>query len=358
MDSKVISYHLNDYLCHMENNNDIPQELIPYLVDTRMKSSLNNYISSLNMIIENHLNGINTNEMAYRNFVKYIINTLNVKNCDEIIKKIYCQNLKTRENLQFLANELIIGAMTCPLAIRGLDKGGKMPLCELIIRITKNLCANITKENIPELEYSFNDELLKLCRKYFMDFVDITNSMDKNNENTADNYKGFMTYLGLLLENNLISYRVILDCIESILMTIFCTKVDGDLYQTEKLSTQHQKMFGYKSKLHNFLETKIVYYNSDVNLNDSELICYRDQIACGNYYKGYVNLMYHFIKYCEIQQNNSDYLNNIIEMHNLFKILNNKFKVKLENGSGNPLKVYIIIVHDDLTDKLNKLRDK
>jgi hypothetical protein len=48
-------------------------------------------------------------------------------------------------------------------------------------------------------------------------------SMDENNDDTSDNYKGFMTFMGLLYSRGIINSKAITNCINTIKKSIYAT---------------------------------------------------------------------------------------------------------------------------------------
>ena len=131
-------------------------------------------------------------------------------------------------------------------------------------------------------------------------------------------------------------------------------------------------MFGYKKNYDLELYNSIAYFDSD---GIDNLECYRKQIECGNYYKGYEYLMNHIIhsfnlKIQDLTENKNSYdtqatetkikswldeLKLFITAHNEFSTLNNRFYIKYGEKNVPPLKPYFQIIHDELHKKLNKL---
>lgn len=304
-ETKTLSYKLDNFLKYKDRRMEMPPSLIPYCYNSRKFNEPNilQYVEQMKLIVETISKGIDTNDVVFKNDIKYFVNTVNKKNFNDVIKKISKLNLKKKENLQFFVHELIVCTMRCPIAVKGIhkDKIGKLKaISEIIGDVIKYFCGTLTKENNDKL--SFHDEFLKMCRKFFMDFVNITKSMDQNNENTSDNYRGFMSLLGLLFENNLLPHKIIFECIDSIKRNIFCSKDINKSHQiTSKLTEQHEKMFGYDKIFDNDLYDTIVYYDSDVEQKNN--VCFRNITECTNYYKGYENFCGHYVNFfnCKVE---------------------------------------------------------
>jgi hypothetical protein len=215
--------------------------------------------------------------------------------------------------------------MRCPIAVKGIhkDKIGKLKaISEIIGDVIKYFCSTLTKENNDGL--SFHDEFLKMCRKFFMDFVNITKSMDQNNENTSDNYRGFMSLLGLLFENNLLPHKIIFECIDSIKRSIFCSKNISKTHQiTNKITEHHEKMFGYDKSFDNELYDTLIYFDSDVEQKNN--FCYRNITECTNYYKGYENFCGHYVNFFKYKV---DEFNKLLQQEETIKKIINDDKNK------------------------------
>jgi hypothetical protein len=419
--TETLSYNLDSFMRYKEKNTNLTQDLSLYCYNNRDFNSpnLHQYNDVMGMIVDMISKGIDTNDVIFKNDVKYIVNTINKKNYNDAIKKLESLNFSTRENVQFLAYEFVVCAMRCPIAIKGVHKDktrkGKA-VSEIIADAIKYFCVHLRNE---EKGIYFHDELLKICRKFFMEFVNLTQSMDQNNENTSDNYKGFMTTLGLMYENNLLPNKIIFECIDSIKRTIYCSKIN---ISTEKISSKltklHEKMFGVDKKYDDNLNLfdHIIYFDTDdeiLNGIENRFSCYRNSTECSNFYKGYENLSNHFVsslksknnecirnleniknilknleknndvdKYYEenelenneenrnflMQKYNSQLdltmknvekfigiLNQYIESHDQFENLNNIYQIKNKDQLSQPLKQHMMIIHSEISQELKSI---
>lgn len=322
--TETLSYSIDNFLRYKERNTNMPQDILPYCYNNREfnRPNITHYLEHMKLILDNISKGINTNDVIFKNDIKYLVNTINKKNYMDALNKLKSLNLSSRENVQFLAHELIVCSMRCPIGVKGIykDKTTKSKsLSEILSDVIKYFCNNLTKENNNGV--GFHDELLKLCRRFFMDFINITKSMDQNNENTSDNYKGFMTMMGLMYENNLLPNKIVVDCVDSIKRTIFCSKINYKTEQiTNNLSDHHEKMFGFKKNFDNELFDHIVYFDTEglEQYEKERYICYRNTTECTNFYRGYENFAQHYV---------NSYLNKINDysknLKNISTILDN-----------------------------------
>src|SRR3989344_1786412 len=375
--TETISYQLNEILKCKNDNIKMPIELSPYCYTDKFfeKPNIQQYTDQLKLIISSITEGNDANERAFKNDVKFYINVINQKNYPEYLKKLSSLDFSSQENIYFLIHELIVCGMRCPIATKG--QTYEQNSINTLFRSISELCSDIIKFFASFIKkdnnLDFQDELLKICRKFFMDFMNLSKLMDENNENTVDNYKGFMTLLGFMYINELISTKIVLDCIDSIKRNIFCSKSNKKTERIQSdITIHHDKMFGYKKNYDLELYNSIAYFDSD---GIDNLECYRKQIECGNYYKGYEYLMNHIIhsfnlKIQDLTENKNSYdtqatetkikswldeLKLFITAHNEFSTLNNRFYIKYGEKNVPPLKPYFQIIHDELHKKLNKL---
>jgi hypothetical protein len=334
--TEILSYTIDNFLKYKEKNTSMPQDLLPYCYNNKTFHcpNISQYVEHMKLIFDNVSKGINTNDMIFKSDVKYLVNTINKKNFGDALNKLKSLNYSSRENVQFLAHELIVCSMRCPIGIKGIHKeknSKSKSLSEVLSDVIRYFCNHLTKENNNRI--GFHDELLKLCGRFFMDFISLTKSMDQNNENTSDNYKGFMTLLGLMYENNLVPHKIVMECVDSIKRTIFCSKISQKKEQiSNSLTEQHQKMFGYKKAFDSELYDYIVYFDTkDCSESDKgRYICYRNTTECTNFYKGYENFAQHYSN--SFVHKINDYSKNLKYYNTILNNLNNNQNSEIINS--------------------------
>jgi hypothetical protein len=307
--------------------------------------------------------------------VKRYLNVINDKNYNVTLSGLERLNYNSEMHINFLAAEIIFTAIKCPVAVRGGDKEKtNKTISELCSDLILYFSETITqKKNYPT---NFQDEILSICRKLFMDFVKLTTSLDEHNENTFDNYKGFMILLGNIYSNGLISITILLDCIDSVQRTIFCTK-QQETEQINSSATQfHEKMFGSQEQYDINLYNQIMYFDTDKLKDMKNLLSFRKQIECTNFYKGYEFLITKILctlknKIIEIQkiratQNDDDkvqsddvlskikeYLCMLSISHDHFAEYNEKFST--EKVGSKPLKTFTMMTHNRIKKEMEFL---
>ena len=327
-----ISYQYNVLMKYQEINNKLPQYLVPYCGAgaTNDYPLISSFDDQLNEIISSITKGDNPNMIIFRNYVKFYVNKIHQANYQEYQTKLKALDYSTKENITYLCTELIICAIRCPISVKGFtfqedSKYKSVP--EICADLVKNFSMTFIKND--EREFGFYNEMLSLCQQYFYDFIDVNKSLDENNDNTSDNYKGFMTFMGLLYSRGIINNKIVFDCIESIKRTIFgfeCNSLKHDDTGKHLCSDIIMKMTGNKKTSDN--KTRICYYDCDRCDKPSEtnkLMTFRKQIECTNLHKGYENIIMHVINSLDIKS------------HELITAIENKQKY---------LKKINLILHD------------
>jgi hypothetical protein len=388
MEKQALSYRLADFLKYKDINSNIPKDINPYCFNSREFNTpnINPYMDQIeainSLVVGNAMDKIK----VFIKIVKLCINTLTKKKYNKCIGQLTELDYSNEINVQILIEELITCGIRCPISIKGysrernnLEQNTK-PVSELCSDMIKHFSQTMTKKTNNNI--GFKDELLKICRKMFLDFVNLSISMDENNMNTVDNYSGFTTLFGLMYLNGLVSIKIIIECFDMIKRTIFSSKLESHSKQfLSQTSAHNENMFGYKNQYNTDLYDTIVYYDTEVHGDDieSRLTCYRKLVECTNYYKGYEHIMQFVIssfetKIKEYEKNISDesisdetknnsinkiteHLEIIINEHQKFINLNQKFKAKNKNQFINPLRPHVVIIHNGLGNNLNTLAD-
>jgi len=364
-----ISYSINDFMKYAIINKTMPDELRPYCLNTTPYGTpnLNDYLSQLTQISVQETANENS-DMTYKKHIKNYINKLSQKNYDDVINDIMSLNLSTKENMFFLANELMVNSISCKKAInRDKTNDNTKSISDLCTDAMIYFSNTLTKNG----ETCFFDELIRICKRYFMDFVNIENGMEENNESASDNYKGFMMTVGILYKGCIIPSKIIFDWIDSIKATIFCSLTNQKTEQIQNSATiRHGKMFGsQRSGVNVELYDTLIYFDTET-VDITERKCYRNQNECTNFYKGYVNLMDNVLSLLENKIQNihtyesekilklCELANNFITNHQDFCTLNLKYKSTNKSGKEvRALNGYCMLTNNDIGEKLNTITE-
>src|SRR3990167_6219293 len=196
------SYQYEIFMNYQNNNSNLPPQLVPHCTpeySTVVPDVMYNFGDCLKTIISSITKGDDVNNIVFRNWVKSYINFLQQDNYNESYQKLKNLNYTTKENIHFLISELIICAVRCPISVKGFtfqEESDYKSVPELCADMMKQFSSTVVKCN--EVDVNFHLEIMKICQQWFIDFIDLNKALDENNENTADNYKGFMTFMGLL----------------------------------------------------------------------------------------------------------------------------------------------------------------
>lgn len=386
------SYQYDIFMNYQNSNNKLPPELVPYCsyeYSTIAPDIMYNFGDSLQTIISSITKGDDANNVVFRNWVKSYINFLQQDNYNEYYQKLKKLNYTSEENICFLINELIICAIRCPISVKGFifqEESNYKSVPELCADMLKQFSTTIVKCN--DVDINFHVEIMKICRQWFINFMDLNKSLDENNENTSDNYKGFMTFIGLLFSRGIINTNIIIDCIDSIKRSIYC-KECNDKHEKHSCTQYLEKMSGIKKNISIPDKNKIIVCFGDCDSNcKSVQITYRKHIECMNLHKGYQHLMHHVVKaldvkiieftsnydkmklslYDETNEQNViieskinklvDYVDSIIGVHQDFIQLNKLYQSQNKSTLVIPLNTYTLLMHNAIGTNLNKLREK
>jgi len=250
------SYKYEEIMKYQEINNVLPAHLAPYCVPECANTlpQIKSYEEQLIEIINSITKGDNPNDIIFRNMVKFYINAVNQNNYHDYLQKLKNLDYSSKSNIHFLATELLRCSLSCPISYKGFNLQE-----ESKHKYVPEVCADIAKQfssfivRIHDVDVSFHNEMLAVCQRFFIDFMDINKTMDEHNTYNSDNYKGFMTFMGLLYSRSIVPNKIVTECMNMILKTIFMSS----------------------------------------KTNSDKFICHRSSVECNNYYKGYEHLLNH-----------------------------------------------------------------
>ena len=397
----LLSYQYDEFMKYKNVNNVLPQHLVPYCTQDSYKDIYPNieiFEEQLKNIISSVTKGDDPNNVILRTYIKFYVNMIHQGNYDEYLKKLKDLNYSTRENMHFLLSELIICASRCAISVKGFsfqEDSKHKTIPEICADITKNFSEIVISNE--EHKFSFHSELIKLCQQFFLDFVDLNKSLDENNDNTSDNYKGFMTFMGLLYGKGIIGTKIVLDCIEVIKKSIFCSTNLMMHNKRHNCDDNVVKMMGYKKNMESNLVKCMCFYDCELMKpsNENTMESHRKNIECTNLYKGYEHLLSHIIntlektngiisnleKYekelSELEETDENYeetkskiettktsiekvgefINILIKQHQEIIMLNRCYTSLNKNQLIHPFKTHVLLIHNSMGNNLNKVRE-
>lgn len=396
----LLSYQYDEFVKYKQINNVLPQHLVPFCTHDVAKDvypDISVFGDTLNNIISSITKGDDPNNSILKNLIKIYVNMVHQGNYEEYLQKLQDQTYFSKENIHFLLTELIICASSYPISVKGFQEDSKH-------KSVPEVCADILKqftkrvEVIDGKEYSFHNELMKLCQQFFSDFVDLNKSLDENNQHTTEGYHGFMTVMGLLYSRNIIGNRVVIDCLETIKRSIFCSSNLPKQLSSHNCEENCSKLMGYKKNIDNKLQKCICFFDCEISPASEENLfeTHRKAIECSNLYKGYEHLLSHVITSLgkiddvintfkkaqteldlatnaggeisnSVKENYGsalmainkygDFLNTIIHTHQHMVELNKYYRSLNKTQLISPFKTPILLTHNNMGSKLNKIRE-
>jgi hypothetical protein len=375
--TEKISYEYDEFIKHQQNNTAMPRQLNTYCAyeNNSSHSDISEFGGVMRNITSILKKGDDPNDVGFRNYVKFLINSINQDNYSDVITKLNNIDTQSEKNIHFLITELNICAIRCPISVKGFTFQEDPKY-----KCVPELCADVIKHFVGT-NSMFHDMVMKLCQQRFLDFVDVTKSLDENNENMSDNFKGFMTFMGLLYSRGIINLKTIIDCMNTIRKSIYCSKSSGNIKKEDHTCKKFiKKLSGNKTN-------KSLICFSDCNLSETPTeekyrTTIRKHIECINLHKGYEHLMSHVIKSLtkkatDLEKNISNtnnseetteslkivinklstYMDEVTHIHQDIMTLNRCYRSPHKNQNVFPLRPYIIITHNSLGTDMNKITD-
>lgn len=295
-----ISYGIEDFMNFKEANTMLPCNIKTFC--NEMGGNLlfrEGMIKAAGEIINSFMTGKNPNDIIFKNNIIEALNKITHKNYINTIETLKKLTYNKSEHFITLTQEILLRAMTDPVAIKGIElPQGQVTMSEIYILIVVDFFQLLLKENNKDIKFS--SIFLDICRRYFDDFSDPLKLLDSNNAYRVDNYKGFTNFLGLLYAKNLLSYKVIVKCLEKVIALI---------------------------------------YHDNWGQSEAE-----------NAYDGYKNIVKHCVDSLEKDSNNDNAKGFIIELVKLQQL------IKTNNGKNSKLRRFTMMYHDELDKRINKLK--
>jgi len=294
-----ISYTIDDFMKYKDCNLMMPCNIKTFC--NEMGGSLifrDGMTKIAGEIITSFMQGKNPNDIIFKNNIIEALNKITQKNYANILESLKKLTYTKSEHFVTLTQEILLRAMTDPIAIKSIElPQGQLTMSDVYILIVIDFFQLLINENNKTIKFS--SVFLDICRKYFDDFSNPLNLLDSNNAYRVDNFKGFNNFLGLLYSKNLLSYKVIMKCLEKIINLIFNEKWE--------------------------------------------------QSEAENAYDGYKNIVKHCIESLEKDNKNELAVIFIKELTVIHQ------SIKTKNSKNNKLRRFTMMYHDELDKRLSKL---
>jgi|LakMenEpi02Apr12_1017379.scaffolds.fasta_scaffold01730_1 hypothetical protein len=272
-----ISYPLEEFLKYQDVNNTMPLNLTVLCKDRGCKIYFRDSIlKDVKNIIDNFRAGINPNDTAFLGSIREYLNIINNKNYVQYIDLLKKINYTSNGHFDILTNELILRAMMDMIAVKNisLPDGQKSP-SEIYADIALEFSSFFIKDN--NIDIKFINKLMETCQKYFLDFTDITKPLDKNNQYRVDNFKGFINFLGLLFNRDILSHKITISCItklKDLMFNIEWGQIESENIHDGYIKFLNQILITYEKKIKkqstdlSYLESLEKIHIEISNLND------------------------------------------------------------------------------------------
>uniref|UniRef100_A0A6C0EA58 MIF4G domain-containing protein n=1 Tax=viral metagenome TaxID=1070528 RepID=A0A6C0EA58_9ZZZZ len=184
-------------------------------------------LKQTNTIITTFLNGKNPNDIVFKNILVECLNKISVKTYEQSIETLKRLHYSKLEHFETLSLELLNRAMNDTMAVKDMDTNDAYTLSEIYADIVTEFKGLFIKNEKGE-QITLSNVIMRICRKYFDDFINPVKLLDKNNQYRVDNFKGFMNFIGLLFNRNIIGQYAISSCLNQLKDLIFNEKWGTD----------------------------------------------------------------------------------------------------------------------------------
>jgi len=258
-----ISYNLDEFMQYKQSNMMLPSNLKSFCNDIGgVLIFRDSIIKESSNIVDSFLSGKNPNDIIFKNSIIELMNKITQRNFQQILESLKMLSYTKSEHFITLATDILIRAMTDPVAVKGIDlPPNQQTLSEIYLFIVIDFFPLMIEENGKEIKFS--SVFLDLCKRYFDDFSDSIKPLDQNNAYRVDNFKGFTNFLGLLYSRGLINGKVLHTCMIKVISLIFDTTWGA---------TECENAYeGYRKMLNHVIGT--FEKKSDFNDSDKKFLC-------------------------------------------------------------------------------------
>jgi hypothetical protein len=224
----LVRYDFDEFMSYRTQTLEIPNNLKEYCINNNNLINIRSiFLTDLRNINTAVIDGCNPNEIIIKNVVREKLNKIDIKNYSKITDELETIEFVTKNMFKILANELIIRSISDNMAIKGISES--------------LIYTHIIKRFIEKTDVFFII-IKELLMEYFDNFISSECTLDKNNQYLVDNYKGFMHFIGILYNKQIINEQFILNCINKTIDLIMnkesAEEIHNCLISFERLLTQ------------------------------------------------------------------------------------------------------------------------
>ena len=230
----LVRYKLDEIMKYKKKNNMMTENLKKYCMNsnTSFIEIRPEFQTAIDVIINSRLNNEDPSNILMKQNITNILNKINSKNfteCLNNIKSIKCSGINL---FKLLSNELIQRSMNDPVATQIFDPNDNdIYITDINGRIAKELYSqSILIENENE-NIVFGNMFIKELRKQFLEFMDVSKKFDNFNQHRNNNYLGFMNFLGVLHNLEVLPKELTLSVIKTPLNKLVFNK-DWDIVES------------------------------------------------------------------------------------------------------------------------------
>jgi hypothetical protein len=228
----LVRYKLDEIMKYKKKNNMMTENLKKYCMNsnTSFIEIRTEFQTAIDVIINSRLNNEDPSNILMKQNITNILNKINSKNfteCLNNIKSIKCSGMSL---FKLLSTELIQRSMNDPVATQIFEPNDNdIYITDINGRIVKELYSQTTL--LENDTIVFGSMFIKDLRKQFLEFMDSSKKFDNFNQHRNNNYLGFMNFLGVLHNLEVLPKELTLSVIKTPLNKLVFNK-DWDIVES------------------------------------------------------------------------------------------------------------------------------
>lgn len=268
----LVRYDIKEFMGYKDANDILPVELEKYCLtnNNNILTIREEFKADIDNIVTSTLNGIDPNDILLKTTIRDILNKVSLNNYEESLNKLKKIKYTNQNHFGILAQDIIDRSMNDPVACKGFNPSvNDAFISDINANIAKEFCQFCIEEDSNDEstdKIRFKNTLTGLCQKQYVEFMDESKKLDANNRHRVDNYKGFMNFIGLLYNRNILSSKIIIVCLLGIKKLIF--ESDWSESECENLFSGYDRLV--TQLIFNLKQTKTK--DSEAKAKDTEML--------------------------------------------------------------------------------------
>lgn len=202
----IVRYTLDEIMKFKDKNNMIPEELKEHCMqcNTSMVELRHEFESPINVIIKSRMNNEDPGDILMKQNIRDLLNKVNDKNFADCFGRLKTMKIVNTKFFKVLSIELIERSMNDPVATQNFDPSDDdVYISNINARIARKFLTKSFQVS-EEKSVAFSDTFISILRSQFLEFMDSSKKFNNFNPHRNNMYLGFMNFLGLLHNMNVL----------------------------------------------------------------------------------------------------------------------------------------------------------